>query len=64
MSERRVDPDAADRRKLNHQAVRVYQEKKWPRQWIGMCACGRGIRTNSSDAVWAFFEKEGCVSAR
>lgn len=40
--------------------VRVWQEKKWPRQWIGMCSCGKGIRCNSKTATEEFFAKEGC----
>lgn len=41
--------------------VRVWREKKWPRQWIGMCSCGKGIRCNSEKDARDFLR--GCLEA-
>lgn len=38
----------------------VWQENRWPFQWIGQCLCGRGIRCNSRDDAYCFFDREGC----
>lgn len=42
--------------------IRIWREKPWPQQWIGMCSCGRGIRCNSKTDAQSFFRREGCQS--
>lgn len=41
-------------------SIRIWREKRWPRQWIGMCSCGNGTRCNSREDAERFFRREGC----
>lgn len=45
---------------LTAHIIKIHREKAWPRQWIGMCSCGRGIRCNSRADAESFFKREGC----
>lgn len=35
-------------------SVRIYNEKVWPFQWIGMCSCHVGIRCNDETQAREF----------
>lgn len=41
--------------------TKVYREESWPRQWLGTCPCGVGIRCNDEATATDFLYDQGCV---